>query len=75
MKRTDLMKRLRKIAKAEGVEVETREGGSHTVVKIGERQTTVPRHNEINEITAKAILKQMEPKAEEPADDEKEEGR
>lgn len=54
------MKRLAKIAKAAGEEVVTREGGSHTVVTIGDRQTTVPRHNEINEMTAKAILKQME---------------
>lgn len=60
MKRTDLMKRLRKIAKAQGETVESREGGSHTVVKIGDRQTTVPRHNEINEHTAKAIIKHME---------------
>ncbi|MCG8150317.1 hypothetical protein GUY44_07490 [Pimelobacter simplex] len=60
MKRTDLMKRLRKIAKSQGETVEIREGGSHTVVKIGSRQTTVPRHNEVNEITAKAIIKHME---------------
>lgn len=66
MKRRDLLKKLKAIAKAEGLEVEMREGGSHTVVTIGGRQTTVPRHNEVNEITAKAIIKHMEPKAEEP---------
>lgn len=54
------MKRLRKIAKTKGETMETREGGSHTVVKIGGRQTTVPRHSEVNEITAKAIIKHME---------------
>ncbi len=54
------MKKLKQIAKAEGVTMESHEGGSHTVVTIAGRQTTVPRHNEINEITAKAILKQME---------------
>lgn len=59
MKRRDLMKRLSQIAKSEGVDMDVREGGSHTVVRIGERQTTVPRHAEINEITAKAILRQM----------------
>lgn len=37
----------------------TTEGGSHTKVSIGENHTVVPRHNEINEITARAILKQM----------------
>lgn len=35
------------------------EGGSHTKVVIGNRATVVARHNEINEITARAILKQM----------------
>ena len=53
------MKNLKKIAKAAGGDLEIREGGSHTVVKIGNRQTTVPRHNEINEITAKKILEHM----------------
>lgn len=54
------MKRLNEIAKDKGESLDTREGGSHTVVKIGDRQTTVPRHNEINEITAKSIIKHME---------------
>lgn len=60
MKRTDLIKRLRKIAKASGSELVLTEGGSHTKAAIGNRMTVIPRHNEINEITAKAILRQME---------------
>lgn len=36
------------------------EGGSHTKVRVGERQTVIPRHTEINEITARAILKHLE---------------
>ncbi|RCK68280.1 type II toxin-antitoxin system HicA family toxin [Desertihabitans brevis] len=59
MKRRDLMKQIAKHAKANGLDVTTREGGSHTVVTVGENSTTVPRHNEINEMTAKAILKQI----------------
>ena len=60
MKRRDLMKHLAAEAKRHGLEVEVvREGGSHTVIRIGDKQTTVPRHSEINEITAKAILKTM----------------
>lgn len=59
------MKRLREMAKAEGLTLATTEGGSHTKVQIGDRQAVVPRHVEINEITAKAILKQMGPKTEE----------
>lgn len=35
------------------------EGGKHTKVQVGGRQTTIPRHREINELTAKAILKQL----------------
>lgn len=53
------MKQLKQIAKTEGVEMNVREGGSHTVVTIGENVQAVPRHNEINEITAKAIIKRM----------------
>lgn len=59
MKRRDIMKRLAAKAKAEGADLELTEGGSHTKVKIGNKQTVVPRRNEINELTAKAILKQM----------------
>ncbi|GAB2605997.1 hypothetical protein GCM10027067_16780 [Pseudactinotalea suaedae] len=53
------MKRLTKQAKALGQEMIVTEGGSHTKVRIGDTQTVVPRHSEINEITATAILKQM----------------
>lgn len=35
------------------------EGGRHTKVKIGDKQTSVPRHREINELTAQAILEQI----------------
>lgn len=59
MKRKDLMKKLAEKAKAEGADLELTEGGNHTKVKIGDKRTVVARHNEINEITAKAILKQM----------------
>jgi predicted RNA binding protein YcfA (HicA-like mRNA interferase family) len=59
MKRAELLKRLAKAAKASGVEMEVVEGGSHTKVRMGDRQTVVPRHSEINELTARAILRQM----------------
>jgi predicted RNA binding protein YcfA (HicA-like mRNA interferase family) len=59
MKRRDLLKQIERLAKEAGETVETREGGSHTVVKFGDKQTVVPRHAEINEITAKKILKQL----------------
>jgi mRNA interferase HicA len=62
MRRRDLMRRLRDIALEEDVDMEVTEGGRHTKVKIGNRQTAVPRHNEINEHTARSIIKHMEGK-------------
>lgn len=59
MKRRDLLAKLRNHAKAIGQEYSQVEGGDHTKVTIGGRFTTVPRHSEINEMTARAILKQM----------------
>ncbi|GGK53662.1 hypothetical protein GCM10011591_26850 [Nocardia camponoti] len=47
------------IAKVQGGTLELTEGGSHTKAKIGERQTVIPRHSEVNEMTAKAIIKHM----------------
>ncbi len=53
------MRKLREHAKVTGQSIAEVEGGNHTKVTIGGMQTTVPRHSEINEITAKAILKLM----------------
>lgn len=53
------MKMLRDYAKTTGQTITETEGGSHTKVTVGDKQSTVPRHSEINEITARAILKQM----------------
>ncbi len=53
MKQRDLIKKL----KAAGYKV-ARDDGDHTIYeKEGSRPLQVPRHREINEITAKAILK------------------
>ena len=53
MKRRDLIKKL----EAAGYKVD-RDDGDHTIYeKEGRRPLQVPRHREINEITAKAILK------------------
>lgn len=53
------MKRLAETAAKKGLPLETKEGALHTKVTIGDRTSVVPRHNEINEITARSILKQM----------------
>jgi len=51
MKRRDLEKRLRDL----GWRI-ARHGRRHDVWAKEEREIVVPRHNEINELTAKAIL-------------------
>jgi hypothetical protein len=58
-----LLKRISGAARAaDGVElVMVREGGRHTVYRCGEVQFTVPRHTEINELTAAGILRELEP--------------
>lgn len=53
------MRRLADVARREGVDLVVVEGGSHTKVVVGPRRSVVPRHKEINEITARAILRQM----------------
>ncbi len=56
MKRRDLIKKL----EAAGYKVD-RDDGNHTVYeKEGSRPVQVPRHREINENTAKSILKVAE---------------
>ncbi len=62
MKRGELIKRINKIAKANGETAIYTEGGRHTHVQIGERRSTIPRHSEVNELTARGILKYLEGK-------------
>jgi predicted RNA binding protein YcfA (HicA-like mRNA interferase family) len=55
MKRRDFEKRLRSLGWSL-----VRNGARHDVWSDGERELVVPRHNEINEFTARAILKNAE---------------
>jgi mRNA interferase HicA len=55
MKRRDLEKRLGDLGWRP-----VRHGGRHDVWAKGEKEIVVPRHKEINEYTAKAILKEAE---------------
>jgi mRNA interferase HicA len=59
MKRKDLLDELRKIAKERGEDFVMTEGGNHSKLVIGDKRTTVPRHNEIDNVLAKAIFKQI----------------
>lgn len=61
MKRTDLLRKLRAIAKAKGLQlVEVRDRGDHEILRVGDKQVSVPRHREINEITAGKIIATVE---------------
>lgn len=62
MKRGELIKRIGKIAKASGHKAIYTEGGNHTHVQIGDLRTTIPRHSEVNELTARGIIKYLEGK-------------
>lgn len=59
MKRADLLKEIRAHAKSIGEEIVLTEGGNHTKVVVGIKRTVLARHNEINEMTVKAIRKQL----------------
>lgn len=52
MKQKDLVKKLKSI----GFELE-RHGGNHDIYRRGDDRETIPRHKEINERLAKAILR------------------
>jgi len=60
MKRADLEQRITAIARAKGLTLTWTEGGNHTKVRLGTVQTTIPRHHEINENTARAILRKLQ---------------
>lgn len=58
MKQRDILKALRKMAKTAGVEfVLVRNGANHDIYRLGDLAITMPRHTEVNEMTAKGILK------------------
>ena len=62
MKRREVIKRIKKAAKAEeGVTFDLdHEGGNHSVYKLGSCVIPIPRHNEIGEGLAREIFKQCE---------------
>jgi hypothetical protein len=61
MKRRDLIGKINFLAKGRGQTVRLKEGGSHTKVIVGGRQSVIPRHGEINEITARRIVEHLFP--------------
>ncbi|MFY9262590.1 MAG: hypothetical protein GX483_01970 [Actinomycetaceae bacterium] len=57
MKRRDLIKQLKEIARARGEILELTEGGNHTKARIGSWVEPIPRHREISERLARAIIR------------------
>jgi mRNA interferase HicA len=57
MRRAELLRKIAKQARTKGVPLElVREGGSHSLYRCGHVRVVVPRHNDINELTARGIL-------------------
>ena len=61
MKRIDLLRAISKAAaEADLPWVLTREGGNHSIFTLRDTDVQIPRHREINELTAKVIMKHLE---------------
>lgn len=62
MKRDELIREIRKAAKAKGLDFELiRSGGAHDVFRCGTKQVSIPRHREIGPKMAFEIRAQLEP--------------
>lgn len=60
VKRGDFERRMRKLAKKYGYTAEFTDRTNHAMIQIGAWRSVYPRHSEINEITALAILRNAE---------------
>lgn len=61
VKRRDLIKKIKKAAKAAEVDFGlVREGKEHTIYQCGKQNVSIPRHAEINELTAKGIMSDLD---------------
>ena len=60
MKKQALIRRLRGIAKDRGVALRLLRQGRHEVWQFGEERLVIPRHSEIDEHTARGILRQAQ---------------
>ncbi len=58
----ELKRRIQRAAEAHGMAWRLLwQGGRHEVWQCGSTQVTIPRHREVNELTAGAIFKALEP--------------
>ena len=62
-KRRDLIRKIEKQARSQGVAFgELREGSKHTIYTLDGVRLVIPRHRDINEITAESIYSDAEVK-------------
>ncbi len=61
MRRRELLDRIREAAEARDLDLDqVREGKKHTIFRVRSVQFSVPRHTEINHITAEGIFKDLQ---------------
>jgi hypothetical protein len=61
MKRRALIKRIQEAAAARGLACFlTRQGGRHEFWEVGDIRLSIPRHRDINDWTAEAIMRDLE---------------
>lgn len=60
MQQRELLRRIRRAARAAGVGFTfVRHGGAHDLYDYAGQRVTIPRHSEINEKLARAILREL----------------
>ena len=61
MGRDELLRRIRKAAADKDVGFGlVREGGSHSIYRCGGQNVVIPRHRDINEFTARGIMRDLD---------------
>ena len=61
MKRRDLLQGIAKCARAQGVEWRLlRQGADHEIWRCGSLVVHVPRHRDLNEVTARRTVRELE---------------
>lgn len=71
MKRSELLRKLTAIAADKGYTLDlVREGGNHTIYRIGPSQFPVGRHNDVPEMTARKTIAAAEKLPQAPEEDE-----
>jgi hypothetical protein len=63
VKRRDLLDKIKDAAKVNELDWGlAREGGNHEIWELDGKTVSIPRHKEINDVTAKSIMKHFEDK-------------